>query len=307
MVLPPCRKGRRTPGKAASDLIYENKWGCALKGSKTCRGLKWALIILAVLALLAAAALYRGLVVRRYDVETVKEADVRFVLVSDLHADRYGQGQADLLRLIRDQAPDAILMAGDMIDDVSSNEPTLEFMKVAAGIAPSFYVTGSHDLWSEQYNDCIRAIKGWGIVVLDGSTAPFEVRGKRIAISGIGDPTYGGYPDDRERYLGDLKACFSALDPAAFNVLIAHRPDYIGEYAKYPFDLVVSGHTHGGQVRVPPILNGLFAPDQGWFPQYAGGRFSLGDTTMIVSRGLSHYPRLPRVFNPPEVCVITVR
>jgi predicted MPP superfamily phosphohydrolase len=265
------------------------------------------LIILAVLALVAAAALYRGLVVRRYAVETAKAADVRFALVSDLHAARYGEGQADLLRLIRDQKPDAILMAGDMIDDASSNESTLEFMQGAAGIAPCFYAAGSHDLWSKQYDDCVRAMKGWGIAILDGDTASLVVRGKRVTISGIGDPTYGGYPDDRERYLGDLKAGFSSLDPETFNVLIAHRPDYIAEYAKYPFDLVVSGHTHGGQVRVPLILNGLFAPDQGWFPKYAGGLYRVGDTTMIVSRGLSYYPRIPRVFNPPEVCVVTVR
>lgn len=278
-----------------------------MKGDKAPRRWLRTLIFLIALALLAAAALYRGLVVRRYDIETVKAVDVRFVLVSDLHAARYGEGQADILKLIRDQEPDVILMAGDMIDNASSNEPTLEFMKGAADIAPCFYVTGSHDLWSKQYNDCVDAMKGWGIAILDGDTASLVIRGKHVTVSGIGDPTYGGYPDDRARYLSDLAAGFSSLDPETFNVLIAHRPDYIGEYAKYPFDLVVNGHTHGGQVRVPLLLNGLFAPDQGWFPQYAGGLYAVGERAMIVSRGLSHYPRLPRVFNPPEVCVIAVR
>jgi predicted MPP superfamily phosphohydrolase len=253
------------------------------------------------------AALNKGLVVRHYEVETAKAADVRFALVSDLHAARYGKGQADLLKLIRDQQPDAILMAGDMIDNASSNESTLEFMKGAADIAPCFYVAGSHDLWSKQYDDCVRAMKGWGITVLNGDSASLSVRGKRVTLSGIGDPTYGALSDDRARYLGDLEAGFSPLGPETFNVLVAHRPDYLAEYAKYPFDLVVSGHTHGGQVRIPPILNGLFAPDQGWFPQYAGGLYAFGGTTMIVSRGLSDYPDLPRVFNPPEVCMVTVR
>ncbi len=278
-----------------------------MKGDKKPRRWLRTLIFLIALALLAAAALYRGLVVRRYEVETVKAADVRFALVSDLHADRYGEGQEDLLKLIRGQQPDAILMAGDMIDDVSSNGPTLEFMQGAADIAPCFYVTGSHDLWSKQYGECIQAMKGWGIAVLDRDTASFVIRGTRVTVSGIGDPTYGDYPDDRARYMGDLEAGFSSLSPETFNVLIAHRPDYVAEYVKYPFDLVVSGHTHGGQVRIPLLLNGLFAPDQGWFPQYAGGLYAVSDTKLIVSRGLSHYPRLPRVFNPPEVCVITVR
>ncbi len=265
------------------------------------------LILGSALALLAAAALYRGLVVRQYEVGTVKAADVRFALVSDLHAARYGAEQADLLKLIRAQAPDAVLMAGDMIDDISPNEATLEFMKGAADIAPCFYAAGSHDLWSNQYSNYTRAMKDWGITILNGDTAAFEVRGQRIHISGIGDPTYGGDSDDRAQYLSDLKTAFSSLDQGAFNVLIAHRPDYIAEYAKYPFDLVVSGHTHGGQFRVPFLINGLFAPDQGKFPKYAGGLYTVGDTTLIVSRGLSYYPKIPRVFNPPEVCVISVR
>ena len=277
-----------------------------MKVNRVHRGWKRVLVFPVVLALLAAAALYRGLVVRHYEIGTFKAADVRFALVSDLHAARYGEGQADLLKRIRDQKPDAILMAGDMIDDASSNESTLEFMKGAAAIAPCFYAAGSHDLWSKQYSDCVTAMEGWGIAVLDGDTAALEVRGRCIAISGIGDPTYGGYPDDRAWYLRDLQASFFSLDRAAFNVLIAHRPDYIAEYAKYPFDLVVSGHTHGGQIRIPLVLNGLFAPDQGWFPKYVGGLYALDETRMIVSRGLSHYPRLPRAFNPPEVCVITV-
>ena len=84
------------------------------------------------------------------------------------------------------------------------------------------------------------------------------------------------------------------------------RTDYIDLYRQYPFDLVLSGHTHGGQVRIPLLVNGLFAPDQGWFPQYAGGLYEVGETSLVVSRGLSYYPRLPRVFDPPEVVVIDV-
>ena len=73
-----------------------------------------------------------------------------------------------------------------------------------------------------------------------------------------------------------LAAAFPALSPDAYNILLAHRPDYIDLYRQYPFDLVLSGHTHGGQVRIPLLVNGLFAPDQGWFPQYAGGLYEVG-------------------------------
>ena len=86
----------------------------------------------------------------------------------------------------------------------------------------------------------------------------------------------------------------------------SHRPDYIDLYRQYPFDLVLSGHTHGGQVCIPLLVNGLFAPNQGWLPKYAGGQYDVEGTCLVISRGLSYNPRLPRVFNPPEVVIVDV-
>ena len=92
----------------------------------------------------------------------------------------------------------------------------------------------------------------------------------------------------------------------AYKVLLAHRPELIEVYKQGDFDLVLSGHTHGGQVRIPFILNGLYAPNQGWFPPYAGGMYDHGSLIHIVSRGVSFNPLLPRIFNPPEVVVIDI-
>ena len=100
---------------------------------------------------------------------------------------------------------------------------------------------------------------------------------------------------------------FADMDEGVFNLLLAHRPELIDLYGQYGFDLILSGHTHGGQIRVPLLINGLFAPDQGWFPKYAGGRYDIEDTTLIVSRGLSFNDLVPRVFNPPEVLVIDIK
>jgi len=91
-----------------------------------------------------------------------------------------------------------------------------------------------------------------------------------------------------------------------FKILIAHRPELIDIYEKYPFDLVVSGHAHGGQIRIPFLLNELIAPNQGRFPKYAGGVYQHGGLTHIVSRGLSFSLYLPRVFDSPEVVVIDI-
>lgn len=94
------------------------------------------------------------------------------------------------------------------------------------------------------------------------------------------------------------------VDSADFTVLLAHRPELLAKYAQFPLDLVVSGHAHGGQVRIPGVLNGLYAPNQGWFPKLAGGAYAQGGTTLIVSRGLAVRTRLPRIFNRPEVVLV---
>ena len=105
-----------------------------------------------------------------------------------------------------------------------------------------------------------------------------------------------------------LDAALAQAEEGTFTLLMAHRPELIDKYAAAGFDLVVSGHAHGGQVRIPGLVNGLCAPNQGWFPKYAGGEYHLRSTTMIVSRGLSTQKQwyVPRVFNRPELLIVTV-
>ena len=98
----------------------------------------------------------------------------------------------------------------------------------------------------------------------------------------------------------------ATLNSNLYTILLSHRPEFFELYEEYPIDLTLSGHAHGGQVRVPFLINGLFAPDQGYKPEHAGGYYQLDSYELIVSRGLSLNPRLPRIFNPPEVVVIQV-
>ncbi|NLD59086.1 MAG: metallophosphoesterase [Clostridiales bacterium] len=261
---------------------------------------KIALPVLLLLAAMVAAALYRGLVVRRYRISTTKlpvGERLRLVFLADLHCTLHGKDQSALLDLIAEQKPDAILLGGDIVDDV---RPMANALTLLAGLralgVPTYYVSGNHELWRNDYPDVKRIVESYGIAVLDGDFAELGP----VRLCGIGDPSgYGNY----EKALANA---FAGLRDDRFNVLFAHRPERIEQYRKYPFDLVLAGHAHGGQVRIPLILNGLFAPNQGLFPKYAGGEYRIGGTAMIVSRGLSHYPRLPRVFNPPEVVVVDI-
>ena len=141
------------------------------------------------------------------------------------------------------------------------------------------------------------------MTVLRMSSGVLTVRGQRIALCGVPDPyemVLSGAPDTEEQ----LRQALEDVDSADFTVLLAHRPELLAKYAQFPLDLVVSGHAHGGQVRIPGVLNGLYAPNQGWFPKLAGGAYTQDGTTLIVSRGLAVRTRLPRIFNRPEVVLV---
>ena len=256
------------------------------------------------LALLAGAALFQGLVVRTYQVKSAKldsGAEIRLVVLTDLHGAVYGERQEPIVRRVAQLRPDAICLVGDMVDDRVSPEGTRVLLEQIAGLAPTFYVTGSHEYWSPEREQIVPMFTHYGVTVLQGQTVSVTLNGQRVAFSGLNDPVY------TPNYGYDvLLRPFENLDSDACHILLSHRPDPIETFAQYGFDLVLSGHTHGGQVRVPFLLNGLYAPDQGWFPPYAGGLYQVGGSALVVSRGLSYDPQLPRVFNPPEIVLVRV-
>ena len=253
-------------------------------------------------------AFNHGLVTRRYAVSSAKLKNtdpLRLVLLTDLHSCVYGDRQQTLYQRIERERPDLILLGGDIADDVQPLEGALQLVERIAGLAPCYYVPGSHDMWRADYEDVCRRLASMGVTILENAVQPLEIRGQRIVLCGAIDPTVP-FQDDPARYGESLQAAFANLHPEDYNILLAHRPDFIAQYASLGFDLVLSGHTHGGQVRIPFLVNGLYAPGQGWFPRYAGGEYRVGETDLIVSRGLSHFPRLPRIFNPPEVVVVNL-
>jgi hypothetical protein len=148
-------------------------------------------------------------------------------------------------------------------------------------------------------------IKSYGVTILEDEYKKIFVNDIPIIIAGVDDPEWTRYEQKDNRK--SMDKIFMELEAKPqLKILVAHRPEQIEIFKKYSFDLVVSGHAHGGQVRIPFMLNGLLAPNQGWFPKYAGGEYRYGNLTHIVSRGVSFNPRLPRVFNPPEIVAIDI-
>lgn len=264
----------------------------------------WILPALAILVILTLIALDERLILRTYTVVSPKlTAEVRLAVVTDFHS---SVNADDVVEMLASCAPDAVLMVGDMFDDDIANRPTermLSLMRQLSALYPCYYVSGNHEAWSGEMDALYQQTGEAGVTVLRMSSGVLTVRGQRIALCGIPDPyemVFSGAPDTEEQ----LRQALEDVDSADFTVLLAHRPELLAKYAQFPFDLVVSGHAHGGQVRIPGVLNGLYAPNQGWFPKLAGGAYTQDGTTLIVSRGLAVRTRLPRIFNRPEVVLV---
>lgn len=267
--------------------------------------MRW-LIVAAALGF-ACAALYNGLTVRRYNVESRKiSSGFRIVHLSDLHCTLYGRGQEKLLKRINALSPDIVCLTGDIFDErlpFENAEALIEGLKKY----PVYFVLGNHELYSESIDGELDRLREAGICVLDDGTIETTVKGCRIIICGLRDPV------KEQRDQGDpegekFRRRLAAVRPEgeAFTLLLSHRPERIADYAALGFDLVLSGHAHGGQWRLPFIVNGLYAPHQGLFPKYAGGLYRSGGTTMEVSRGLSKLLLIPRIFNPAEFSCVDV-
>ncbi|MCI7768540.1 MAG: metallophosphoesterase [Oscillospiraceae bacterium] len=234
-----------------------------------------------------------------YSIRTGKVTKpVRIAQVSDLHSDYYGKNMKNLLNAIDEQSPDLIVLTGDIFDEESDNENTRIFLKDISQKYPCFYVSGNHEHRKNGWNTYKNEALKMGITVLEGDTS--EIMGITIcgaSSSGRGNQNFGTSVSHCAEKAGDN-----------FNVLLAHYPEQIDFYRSFgKFDLILSGHAHGGQWRIPFLVNGLYAPEQGLFPKYAGGRYDFENETMIVSRGLSRTKtKIPRIFNNPELVIIDI-
>lgn len=265
--------------------------------------LKGVGILLLILGILALVALYRGLVDRRYVVTSEKlhnAEPIRIALLTDLHNYTYEKDQQPLIQRVARMAPDLICLVGDIPDDINPIRGTELLLAGIQDIAPCLYVTGNHEYWGN-YEAMFETFARHDIPILRNETIEMDIKGQRLTIYGLDDPYYS-----RAWEYDQFLTGWTPPDDGSYTILLSHRPDPIETFATYGFDLVLSGHTHGGQVIIPFFVNGLYAPDQGWYPQYAGGRYQVDDTTLIISRGLSYYPDLPRVFNPPEIVQVVL-
>lgn len=244
-----------------------------------------------------------------YTIETDRlVGPIRLVLITDLHSCYYGKEQNSLIRAVEEQNPDVVLLGGDIFDDNFSYANAETTIKYLTEKYPCYYVTGNHEYWSEDISAILDIVDSYGITILEGDCDTIEIRGQKINICGIDDPDVTSYTKNAKSMSDQLIEAQEQAEPDCYTILLSHRPEYAETYMRYNFDLVLSGHAHGGQWRIPRILNGLYAPNQGLFPKYAGGLYEFEQGTMIVSRGLARESTLaPRIFNRPELVVVDLK
>lgn len=230
---------------------------------------------------------------------------VRLVMLSDLHGSTYGKSQEQLLREIETLSPHAVLLVGDIFDEYTDHGAAKDLLAGLSGKYPCYYVSGNHE-YTADFEEIRAILSEYDVTCLWGEGDTVTLNGQRIFLAGLADKNHALYyrtpalPIPEEQLL-EIEKTKPSTD--LFSLLLCHRP-HPQLFENSGYDLVLSGHNHGGQVRFPGLVNGLFAPGEGFFPKYAGGRYELaGKTTLIVGRGLAK-TAIPRVFNRPEIVYI---
>ncbi len=269
---------------------------------------KKRILIVAIILLVVVIACDLRLKTVRYTFTSPKvENSFKIALITDLHGNWYGKEQSTLIEAIDKENPDVVLLGGDIFDDKISYEESEETIAILSEKYKCYYVTGNHEYWSKDIENIIGIVESYGITVLSGDVDTIEINGQLVNICGVDDPEDYVYMAEGETIEEQMKRVDEQVDRSYYTILLSHRPEYYDLYSQYGFDLVLSGHAHGGQWRIPGILNGVYAPNQGLFPEYAGGLYEYEGGALVVSRGLDRQGvKAPRIFNRPELVIIEV-
>lgn len=232
----------------------------------------------------------------------------RIAQVSDLHNAEMGKDNEKLLTMLQNAQPDIIVITGDLIDSRDTDlAVALRFAEQAIEIAPCYYVTGNHEARIPEYPKLKEGLTELGVFVLEDARLEIEQSGETIVLLGVDDPSF-----EVDYLSGDahtlMKNKLEALmnEEDGYTILLSHRPELFEIYADHGVNLVLSGHAHGGQFRLP-FAGGLVAPNQGLFPEYDAGQYMDHNTCMIVSRGVGNSIIPIRYNNRPEVVLIELK
>lgn len=273
-------------------------------------------MVLLIMVMLAVALLAVGIIDGNRFVTVRKEfalsglsKECRFVLLSDLHNKVYGTKNDKVIEAIRRINPDFIVLAGDLVTSQLREDmtPGIELLRALRQDYRIYYGLGNHeskmrqkpDQFGDKYDRLIRAVSGKNVSVLKNEAAFLPEY--NLKITGLDlDLDYFAHFKIQKMKPGYLQETLPECEKEKCNILIAHNPDYFEEYAQWGADLVLSGHVHGGIMRLP-LLGGVIAPSYKIFPKYDGGVFRTGSAAMLLGRGMGSHTIPLRFFNPAEL------
>lgn len=281
------------------------------------------ILIILVAAMLVFAEIFREqkiFKVTHYSVALPKLAkkmpEKKIVFLGDLHNKEYGKGNFELIQKIREEKPDMILVTGDMLVGKKgiSFANAVALMKQLPDIAPVYYANGNHEqrmrerthIFGDAYQRYHEELTNAGVHYLVNESMNVKWQGCDVRISGF-EPPHACYDRTGRRYLNvdDLEKRLGEASKTSCQILLAHHPEYAQAYFEWGADLVLSGHLHGGIIRIPGV-GGAISPQMGLFPKYAGGIYQEGKSTMVVTKGLGTHTINIRLFNPAEMVVLHI-
>ena len=241
--------------------------------------------------------------------------DFKILQLSDLHNFEFGKNNSKLLEKIKEVKPDIIVLTGDMVSANSKDfTPFLSLANNLTNMYPVYYVFGNHEMKmdSQKQAKLIEQIKNSKLVFLRNEKIEIIKNNETISLFGLEQP-FKFYKNllrkdkNVDFLLSNMEKIFSNVNNEDFNILLSHSPFDFEVFAKWGADLTLSGHVHGGLIRLP-FIGGLISPERGLFPKYSEGEYSIDDSKMIVSRGLGGSSGINlRIFNNPEICVVTLK
>ena len=233
--------------------------------------------------------------------------DYKIIQISDYHNEMSNKLNKDLIDKIKSEKPNIIVITGDFIDSRNTNiDVAIDLIKNIKDVAPIYYVTGNHEARVSTYKDLKEKLEEQNVIILFFLTDIIKIGDSQINLIGINDPQISNEILGDDSAIVNKELEISNYDNNLFSILLSHRPELFSTYVENNIDLVLSGHAHGGQIRIP-FVGGIIAPNQGFFPKYTSGLFIENNTNMIVSRGIGNSVVPFRINNRPELVIITLK
>lgn len=257
---------------------------------------------------------YYSLDVTSYEIQSQKiKDDIHIVMIGDVH-DYHCHIKDKVINKINELKPDIILCVGDIIDNqTSEDQDIIQFLDSLTSISDVYMSIGNHEKENVNGDKFIQEVKNLGIRVLDKEYVDLNINSSQIRIGGLYDYAFStddGNINQKSMHNSSTYQFLNTMtNTSMFQIMMSHRPDSFiyGNAYQWDIDLILSGHVHGGQV-ILPFIGGLYAPEQGWLPKYDYGKYSLGDSKLIITRGISSSGEiLPRFNNPPEIVSIKLK